>query len=136
MSDRRLAMDQFVVKQQLESVHIGKRGFNQEKQALPYHRSFIFVFIFLYSKIYQSICLPKTYKKTQSYCRRPSTITGLDWTVLKWTGLEKIVSNTDNDSIGLGWKRSSKNKCNFVALSLQLVREWWNTNCMWNSHRL
>ena len=68
--------------------------------------------------------------------------TGLNWKgcqqSLDWTGLEKIVSNTDNSSIGLGWKRSSKNKCNFVALSLQLVREDWNTNCTlviaWNSH--
>ena len=49
--------------------------------------------------------------------------TSLEWTEFEWTGLEKIVSNTDKDSIGLGWKRSSKHKCNFVASSLQLVRE-------------
>ena len=49
----------------------------------------------------------------------------MSWT----TRLEKIVSNSDNNSIRLGWKRSSKNKCNFVVLSLWMVREEWNTNC-------
>ena len=51
------------------------------------------------------------------------------WTGLDSSGLVNIVSNTDTNSIGLGWKRSFKNKCHFVALSLQLVREEWNTNC-------
>ena len=41
----------------------------------------------------------------------------LDWTGLEWTELEMIVSNTDTISIGLCWKKSSKNN---VALSLQL----------------
>ena len=36
------------------------------------------------------------------------------------------------NTIGLGWKMSSKNKYNFVALSLQLGEEW-NTKCTWNS---
>ena len=40
--------------------------------------------------------------------------TGLDLSGLEWTGLEKIVSNTHTNSIGLGWKRSSKNVSSIV----------------------
>ena len=62
----------------------------------------------------------------------------LDWTGLDSSGLEwkrSSATRTPN-SVGLGWKMLSKNKYNFVALSLQLVREKWNTNCTWNSHLL
>ena len=61
----------------------------------------------------------------------------LDWTGLDSSGLDwKRSSATQTpNSIGLGWKMSSKNKYNFVALSLQLVGEEWNTNCTWKSRR-
>ena len=46
----------------------------------------------------------------------------LDWTGLDSSGLDwkRSSATLTPNSIGLGWKMSSKNKYNFVALSLQL----------------
>ena len=94
----------------------------------------------LYSQFYIYICKSHTlnWRNKRTQYNRPPTIAGLDWTGLDSSGMDwKILSATQTpNSIGLGWKMSSKNKYNFVALSLQLVREEWNTKCTWNSHRL
>ena len=78
----------------------------------------------------QRINIHRVYDKHLNQPAQRTVKQSLDWTGLDSSGMDWRQHRHQN-SIGLGWKMSSKNKYNFVALSLQLVRE-----CTWNSHRL